>query len=357
MGLGRDRQKRIRRELARRKAKDKDNYRWVQLVARQPEGEHVYGNFIQLSNEEACGEWSEQFGGRDVFHTICAYAAPHRRARYVAPLYFHVHSRHGVDIARKGTLRLRENVLETMDCPPDCLQLYFDGKSGFELLVPFQVFDAFYSPHILSLYAELAGWLNDRKEYIIDRTIYSEEHLWRLPNSRPGKARLHKVQLTPEELLELSPAEILAVAASPRTENVDGHQGPDKSARRWYRREIRWLPQKFCRQCDFGTNQARPEVAPCVQALKSTVLPDGTRHATYVRLACYFAYLNMHYPDIVARLGAIDSDNPIRDPKDIEEAAAFGCRHPSPLECDSVLRRFCARSGCELCESKHRPAR
>lgn len=82
-------------------------------------------------------------------------------------------------------------------------------------------------------------------------------------------------------------------------------------------------------------------------------LPDGTRHAAYCELASCFAYLHVHYPEIVAWLVAIDSRNPIRDPKDIDEAAAFGCRHPSPLECDSVLRRFCAKDGCELAGSSH----
>lgn len=355
MSFGRDRKKQACRELAR--MQEKDNYCWVQLVARQPEGEYVYGNFIQLGDERACSEWSEQFSGRGVFHSICAYAAPHRRARYVAPLYFHVRSRHGVDVARNGILRLREKVLSMIDCHPDCPQLYFDGKNGFDLVVPFQVFDAFYSPRIFLLYTELAMCMNDRKKYTIDRTIYSEDYLWALPNSRPGKAGLHKVRLTSEELLELSPAEILAVAASPRTGEFDGHPDPDKRARRWYRREIQWLTQKyrFCPQCNYGTTQARPEVAPCVQALKSIVLPDGKRHATYVKLACYFAYLNMHYLDIVVRLMAIDSGNPIRDPKDIDEAAAFGCRHPSPLECDSILRRFCAKGGCTLAEPQQCP--
>jgi len=98
------------------------------------------------------------------------------------------------------------------------------------------------------------------------------------------------------------------------------------------------------------------ELAPCIRAQESTVLPDGTRNSTHFTLASYFAYLNMHYSEIVARLKAIDSRNPIRDPNDIEKAAEFGCRHPSSPPCDSVLRRYCRKNGCKLADQKQLPA-
>jgi hypothetical protein len=87
--------------------------------------------------------------------------------------------------------------------------------------------------------------------------------------------------------------------------------------------------------------------------LESTALPEGTRHATYRTLASYFAFLNIHYPGIVARLQEIDCRNPIRDPRDIKMAAAFGCRHPSSPPCDSIVRRYCPEGGCELAGTNH----
>ena len=89
---------------------------------------------------------------------------------------------------------------------------------------------------------------------------------------------------------------------------------------------------------------------PCVHAMESAVLPDGTRHATYFSLARAYAGLHMHYPEIIARLQTIDRCNPIRDPKDIEKAAGYGARHPSYPPCESVLRRYGQKSACKLAD-------
>jgi len=331
----------------------KDNYCWVQLAARQPDGEVIRGDFVRLSDENAFVAWRGRFSDVDVFYSICAYAEPDARARYAAPLYFHIRSEYGLDAARKATLAVHEPVSYMLDCRVDSPQFYFDGEDGFDLFVPLDVFDAFYSPWIFRLYAQLATLMDSSEEYVVDQDIYHQAYLWRLPGSRCGDKGLYKVHLTVHEMQELSSEEILAIAASPRTGCPCREYGPDKYAPWWYKCAIRRVARSnpSCLKCSTGTHNHSRELPPCIRALESTALPDGTRHATYSTLASYFAYLNMHYPEIVARLQVIDGRNPIRDPGDIKNIAQFGCRHPSPLPCDSLLRRFCAKGGCALAQS------
>jgi hypothetical protein len=94
---------------------------------------------------------------------------------------------------------------------------------------------------------------------------------------------------------------------------------------------------------------------PCVEAIESAVLADATRHATYYSLASAYAGLNMHYPEIVARLRAIDDRNPVLDPNDIEKAAGYGCQHPCYPPCGSVLRQHCRKNTCPMAESRQQP--
>jgi hypothetical protein len=333
-------------------------YSWVQLAARGPHGEDIRGNFVQLGNKKAVVDWCRQFPDRGAAHTICVFAEATHRARYVAPLYFHVRSEHGIEAARRGVLETYESVCCTLDCRPDSPQFYFDGEGGFDLVVPFETFDAFYSPYMFTLYAQLAAVMDSSKEYAVDRHIYSRDHLWQLPGSRCTEQGLYKVHLGSEEQMKLSCEEILAIAASPQSEEPCHPEGPDKFPPWRYKRAIQEVARKAraCPKCRTITYSHSHVPAPCVQALASTELPDGTRHATYRTLASYFAYLNMHYPEIVARLQEIDCRNPIRDPQDIGAAAQFGCRHPSAPPCNSALRRYCPKEGCELADPKQLPA-
>lgn len=313
----------------------------------------MLGDFVQLNDKKALAKWCREFSDIDVFHSMRAYAEPDHRARYVAPLYFHLRSERGIDAARTATLTVHERVLYALDCHPNSPQFYFDGEDGFDLLVPLDAFDAFYSRWIFRLYAQLAARMDSLEEHVVDQEIYHQAHLWRLPNSRHGKQGLYKVHLTLQEMRELSREEILAIATSLRV-SCRRRDGPDEYAPQWYKRETRRVAQINgpCPRCSTGIHNHHHRLPPCIRALESKALPDGTRHATYSKVASYFAYLNMHYPEIVARLQAIDSRNPIRDPKNIRRIAQFGCHHPSFPSCDLESRRYCPKEGCEMAELK-----
>jgi hypothetical protein len=337
-----------------------DNYNWIELMARSPSGEIVARAFVRRGNHEAIGAWRKRFNNAGVSHSICGYASPARDARYVVPFYLHTRSETDLEGARRCLIEAGEQVLIQMDGPPASGHWFFDGNLGFELLVPFQVFDAFYSPWIFALYADIAAHQDRLQPGFLDLSIYSQDYAWTLPNSRHSQSRLYKIPLTEDEITELSTDQILAMTTSPRRENsyLDARIG--KYAPWWFTAELKRIEQELtaCPRCSEGFANYMPDrtVVPCVQAIESGVLPHGTRHATYFRLASVYAGLNMHYPEIVARLQAIDASNPICDSNDIETAAEHGCRHPSYPPCDSVLRRYCPKDGCELADPKQLPA-
>jgi len=331
-----------------------DNYDWIELMARSPSGELLARAFARKGDHETIGAWRERFDNTGASHSICVYASPTRKARYVVPFYLHAHSETDLEGAMRCLIEAGEQVSISMDGPPDSMHWYFDGRNGFDLLVPFQVFDAFYSPWTFALYADIAAHQDRLRPGFIDTSIYSQDYAWTLPNSRHSQSGLYKIPLTEDEISELSADQILAMAASPRFEDSCLEASIGKFPPWWFTSELRHIEQKLtaCPKCCDGSandTEDRP-VVPCVHAMESAVLPDGTRHATYFRLASYFAYLNIHYPEIVARLEAIDGRNPIHDRNDIKRAAQFGCCHPSSPPCDAVLRRYCPKDGCELAE-------
>lgn len=332
-----------------------DNYDCIELIARSPGGEIVARAFVRIGDHEAIEAWPQRFNNTGVSHSICVYASPTGQARY----YLHTHSENNLDGARRCLIEAGEQVSIQMDCPPASMHWYFDGNRGFELLVPFQIFDAFYSPWIFPLYADIAAQQDRFQPGFLDLSIYSQDYAWTFPNSRDSQSGLYKIPLTEDEITELSADQILAMATSPRADDsyLDARIG--KYAPWWFTAELKRIEQKLtaCPKCSEGFADYMPDrtVVPCVQAIESTVLPEGTRHATYYSLASALAGLNMHYPEIVVRLQAIDACNPICDSNDIETAAEYGCRHPSYPPCGSVLRQYCRKDGCSFAESKQRP--
>jgi len=337
-----------------------DHYEWIELIAQSPGGEIVQRVFARIGDHQAIDTWSERFNntGVSLSHSICVYAKPTRAARYVVPFYLHARSENDLDGARRCLVEAGEQLLIQMEAPSACVHWYFDGHRGFELLLPVQLFDAFYSPWIFDLYADIAAKQGRFQPGFLDLSIYSQDYTWTFPNSR-GPGGLYKIPLTEDEISELPANEILALAASPRPEDsyLEGYVG--KYAPWWFTSELKRIEQERTRCPKCSESSAQPThgraMLPCVQAIESAVLADGTRHATYFALARYWAHLNLHYPEIVARLRMIDNRNPIRDAGDIEKAAEHGCWHPSYPPCGTALQQYCPDGGCTLLESHQRP--
>jgi hypothetical protein len=332
-----------------------DDFEWIELMARSQSGEIVKRAWVRIADHEAIEAWSLRFNGVRVSHSICIYGEPTRRSRYVVPFYLHARSDDDLEGARRYLVAAGDQVLIQMDGPPASVHWYFDGNNGFELLIPWQTFDAFYSPWIFSLYADIAAQLDRSHPGFLDLSIYSQDYAWMFPNSC-GPGGLYKTPLTEDEISELSVDQIVALAASPRPEDshLEAHVG--KYAPWWFPSELKRIEEQFatCPKCSEDSAEKVPDraIVPCLQAIESAVLPDGTRHTAYYDLARAYAGLHMHYPEIVARLQAIDIRNPILDPNDIAKAAERGCRHPCYPPCGSVLQQYCPEGGCTLAESR-----
>jgi hypothetical protein len=332
-----------------------DTFDWVELLAQSPTGEIVERAWVRIGDHATIEAWLKRFDSACVSHSICVYAWPNRKARYVVPFYLHARSENDLEGARQCLSAAGEQVLIQTQAAPASVHWYFDGNNGFELLIPFQVFDAFYSPWVFPLYADIAAQLDRSHPGFLDLSIYLQDYAWTFPNSR-APAGLYKIPLTEDEVSELSADEILAMAVSPRPgpSYFDAYVG--KYAPWWFTSELKRIEEQFatCPKCsdDSGQYMQDRSHAPCIRAIESAVLPDGMRHTTYYSLASAYAGLNIHYPEIVTRLQAIDACNPILDPNDIAKAAEHGCRHPYYPPCGSVLRQYCPAGGCTLSESK-----
>ena len=60
-----------------------DYYEWVQLLATEAGEKVVACKFAKTNDEDAIDDWRHSFDNTDIFQSICIYAEPDLRARYV----------------------------------------------------------------------------------------------------------------------------------------------------------------------------------------------------------------------------------------------------------------------------------
>jgi len=330
--------------------KTKEDYRWIELAVLLPDGKMVRNHFVQMDDTKAIANLRCRYSNTDIFYSICIYAEPTCKARFVAPLYFDLDGPENLPATRESTLQLCELITDIIDVPYDCLDIFFSGNKGFHVMIPCEVFQPFYSVEMFALYKQTAEQVEKVGIQFVDKSVYSERRIWRFPNSINSKSGLYKIPLTYEEVRDIDIGGILEIAKSPRLEDSYVLPSVCPFSVSWYKTEIERLRSESTK-CSYysGIQRFRTgwRMVPCVRAIESTTLPDGTRHVTYLSLARYFGYLNMHYEEILERLTFIDSRNPIRDPDSIERAADFGCSHPGFPGCDDpAFMRYCQKDNC-----------
>lgn len=105
----------------------------------------------------------------------------------------------------------------TYDVDPAQLRYFFSGSKGFHLLAPLFLFgEVEPSPLLAATLKRIALDLGGQAGVKIDRTVYDVNRLFRLPNTRHGKTRLHKIELSWQELATLTVEEVRRLAAGPR---------------------------------------------------------------------------------------------------------------------------------------------
>ena len=123
----------------------------------------------------------------------------------------------GTDVPRalEDAIRLFVVLLEH-GIAPEHILLSFSGNKGFHIQVPSMLVGAIPSPSFARTAGKLCEMLAAESGIEIDRSLYRPLQPLRMHNSRNEKSGLFKIALTTEEFLELSAAEIQALAGKPR---------------------------------------------------------------------------------------------------------------------------------------------
>ena len=337
-----------------------EKYSWIELAALLPDGKMARGEYVRTDDVNAIKIWREKFDNRDVFTSVCLYAEPNHTSEFIVPVFFDIDCPTDLKAARESTLMLCIMLMERISVPQESLDIYFSGNKGFHVLVPCEVFDAFYSPHVLTLYKAMAQKAQQYGVPFIDNTVYTNRRIWRMANSINTKPGLFKIPLTFEELRDMDIASIQDLAQSPRADDSLAISKTCEQTAQWYRTAINYFENQPPKSKDHGKtiNQEFKNgwrMLPCIKEIQQTTLADGSRHHIYMILARYYSYLNMHHDEILERIERLDTSNPIRDADYITRIVKFGLKRPGFSGCnDTQLQKYCHSSDCFYSKIKNR---
>lgn len=232
---------------------------------------------------------------------------------FLAPLYFDLDYSENPAVAQEEAIKLVEFFTGELDIQEQDLHIYFSGSKGFHILVDERALGVEPRKDLQKVYKHIAGYLRYRLgevqeqedengrpvEYIeplkaVDLVVYTVKRMLRLPYSRHQKTGLYKIELTLQQLKELTLDEI-----KERARTGQPIQREEKTVRKrpkagvFYADKLHEYEEAAATTSDKRSKteyifvKDKPPV--CVEdILNNGWKKDGDRNNATVQLCCYF---------------------------------------------------------------------
>lgn len=232
---------------------------------------------------------------------------------FLAPLYFDLDYSENPAVAQEEAIKLVEFFTGELDIQEQDLHIYFSGSKGFHILVDERALGVEPRKDLQRVYKHIAGYLRYRLgevqeqedengrpvEYTealkaVDLVVYTVKRMLRLPYSRHQKTGLYKIELTLQQLKELTLDEI-----KERARTGQPIQREEKTVRKrpkagvFYADKLHEYEEAAATTSDKRSKteyifvKDKPPV--CVEdILNNGWKKDGDRNNATVQLCCYF---------------------------------------------------------------------
>ena len=225
-------------------------------------------------------------------------------------LYFDFDSEDDIEKAREDLLFViwKLHLTSTFGLPMESFRIYFSGKKGFHLIVPWQYIGIQPHPKLDELFKWIALEMYEQSVHeTVDLVVYERRRLWRMENSKHPETGLYKIPLNYHEVSELTLEEIAHLAQNPR---VLTYPQPIfvPQARREYERYAKELQEAEKRRRERWANRPprKPfeegEMPDFVKKLIEDGPVKGYRNETAAALTSYWHQQGMTPEEIWDRL-------------------------------------------------------
>ena len=318
-------------------------YCWIDVAA---------GGVEKRNNVIDVRKWSVLPGTSEVYRTVYRYPnafkehfiAEHSVGGYKGAVYADYLP---IDIdeldlvkAQKSATALLERLLMNYDVELSYLHCSFSGAKGFHVMIPVRMFNAEPSQYLPRVFKLMVAEICEGMKY--DPAIYDTVRLFRVIQSINIKSGLHKIPLTPAEIMHLEITAIQELAKTPRLDFVYIREKIDAIPPlvELYKRCLKKITSPLT-TVKLGTIDPPINAKLCYYKLLEGV-SQGNRDASGLRLSIYFRKQGLPTDIIYSIMQAWNKRNsPPLDTEDIdklvrqsENAYDFGCK-------DELLAEHC----------------
>lgn len=240
--------------------------------------------------------------------------------------------------AHETAKKIITHLAENYELDLSALRCYFSGAKGFHILICEAVIDTYPGVKLSAIFKRMARTLLEGVSY--DPSIYDATRLFRLANTINSKTGLHKIPLTPAEILHNTTEEIIKMADKPRQVEVVNDFN------------VNSILHDLYIQC--GKEQDKPapvdttEITPpkdaklCYYSLLQGV-GEGERDNAALRLAVYFRKQGYAADMVGGLLTAWNNrNNPKLTAEDVAKTVKQGFENSYDFGCnDFLLMEYC----------------
>ncbi|MHA1248730.1 MAG: hypothetical protein ACTSRP_01940 [Candidatus Helarchaeota archaeon] len=186
---------------------------------------------------------------------------------------------------------------ETLELKQPAYQIFFSGCKGFHIIIHQKVFGILPSNNLTYIHKDIAQFLTEVLNLkTLDERVYSRRRQLRVLNTKHSKSKLYKVEISREELFEITSFnDISAISSKPRNPLFGLESFEILSqfplACTWFQSFVKAYQEKerLRRFQPIEKLEFQGEHPPCVeQLLNEHIQKENTRNMATLALATYF---------------------------------------------------------------------
>ncbi|BCT30433.1 hypothetical protein [Bacillus velezensis] len=169
--------------------------------------------------EQACSEYIQKHAGWGLYTTAFQYSSPDP---YTADLrgdfYLDFDDEDNIKNAQEDALRIIQHltISPNYKIPPNMIKVFFSGKKGIHVTVPYQCFGIEWHPHLDKIYKVMAEeLLAFSPNKTLDMKVYERRRLFRLKGSQHPSTGSYKVPMELRTLLAKTEKDIQEISKNP----------------------------------------------------------------------------------------------------------------------------------------------
>lgn len=244
----------------------------------------------------------EEASNYNAFSTVQRFASKEKQKgeMFISPLYFDLDNENDPKVSQADAIKLIDFFTQELDVQETDIYVYFSGSKGFHILISSQALGIQPAKDLHKAFKHIAGYTVHRLGLTsLDLVVYTAYRMLRLPNSIHAKTRLFKIELSVDELRNLTLEEIKDKATMPRKdlpfkakERADNLNVRNAAAAFYADKFKEYLQAAATSNAryekeEFSFKKGRPPV--CVtDILTNGWKKDGDRNQATVQLACYY---------------------------------------------------------------------